>query len=507
MQISAYEEVEMRLSELSQYKKITIQCHDNPDPDALASGWGLMKYFNSVGCETRFLYSGRFQITKSNLILMESELGINVTYAPEYTCDEDELLITVDCQYGQGNVSTAKADNVAVIDHHHGNPNVKYAEVRPSLGSCSTLVWKMMKDEGYDLSADKELTTAFYYGLMTDTGNFSEVHHPLDRDMQDSVYFSKDNITRFCNSNISLEEMVIAGKALIHYIYMGKCACGIIEVEPCDPNILGFISDLALQVDKFNYCIAYNEVSGGYKLSVRSCSKDVRANEFAAFITEGIGSGGGHSGKAGGFIGRNQFEKKYPGVDFPDFIKKRVDEYFTLSMIIDAAEYELDTTEMKHYVKTEMKLGYIDPLEFLDIGDQISVRTLEGDVELTVSDDFYIMVGLKGEVYPIKKTKFNASYRVSPEPYDLKTEYYPTLHISGTGDIIELYEHTKTCYSTGGSEVLARPIDRIMKIYTAWDKESYMLGNPGDYLVCRTDDVHDMYIVAHDIFLLTYQEK
>ncbi len=37
----------MRLSELDRFETVTIQCHDNPDPDALASAFGLYKYFFS----------------------------------------------------------------------------------------------------------------------------------------------------------------------------------------------------------------------------------------------------------------------------------------------------------------------------------------------------------------------------------------------------------------------------------------------------------------------------
>lgn len=501
-----YGRITMKLSELSQYRKITVQCHDNPDPDALASGWGLVKYFRSLGCDVRFLYSGRFQITKSNLLLMLVELGIPVVYCPTYTIDEDELLLTVDCQYGQGNVTTAQAEHIAVIDHHHGTPSVSLSEVRSTLGSCSTLVWKMMTDEGYDVSSDSLLATALYYGLMTDTGNFTEIYHPLDRDMHDMLPFSKNLISRFCNSNISLNEMVIAGNALVNYTYIETSSCGVIEAAPCDPNILGFISDLALQVDKFDLCVTFNEVSGGYKLSIRSCSKDVHANEFATYITSGIGSGGGHSGKAGGFISKASFERDYPNVAIRDYLVQRVNSYFDNSVVLKASEYEIDTSEMKAYVKKQMKLGYVSPCDFLEIGERFSIRTLEGDVDLVAADDYYIMIGLKGEVYPIKKDKFEKSYRTVDESYDLKTEYFPTIHSVRTGEIVQLTSYVKTCYSSGGSKILAKPIRKIVKIYTAWDSENYMLGNPDDYIACRFDDYHDIYIIAKDIFPLTYEE-
>ena len=496
----------MKLSDLEKYSRITIQCHDNPDPDAIASGWGLSKYFLSRGCETRFIYSGRNKITKSNLLLMLRELSIPVEYCPDYSCRDDELLLTADCQYGQGNVSTAESRNIAVIDHHQGNPVSSLSEIRPSLGSCSTLVWKLMKDEGFDFSEDRALSTALYYGLMTDTGNFAELHHPLDRDMQDALSIDKTLITLFCNSNISLSEMVIAGNALVNYSYLDKHDCGLIEAAPCDPNILGFVSDLALQVDKFNICVVYNEVPGGYKLSVRSCIKDVRANEFAVFLTDVIGSGGGHTDKAGGFISKSKYESEYPDLPINLYFTDRINYYFDNSEIIYAETYNLDTSDMKNYVKLELKSGYTNPLDFLEKGDRIVIRTLEGDMEQTVTDDFYINIGVKGEVWPIKKTKFEKSYRYSDEPYALDTEYLPTVHCERTGEVIELIKYAKSCYALGGSRILAKPLDRIVKIYTAWDHEHYYLGRPGDYLACRVDDCHDIYIIQKDIFIKTYKE-
>lgn len=35
----------MKLEELVKYNPITIQCHDNPDADAIAAGYALCRYF------------------------------------------------------------------------------------------------------------------------------------------------------------------------------------------------------------------------------------------------------------------------------------------------------------------------------------------------------------------------------------------------------------------------------------------------------------------------------
>ena len=60
----------MKLSDLLIYDNIVIQCHDNPDADALASGFGLYLYFTEKGKQVRFVYSGKYKIQKSNLVLM-----------------------------------------------------------------------------------------------------------------------------------------------------------------------------------------------------------------------------------------------------------------------------------------------------------------------------------------------------------------------------------------------------------------------------------------------------
>ena len=42
----------MYLNELDQYDSITIQAHDNPDADAIASGYALYVYFQAKGKKT-----------------------------------------------------------------------------------------------------------------------------------------------------------------------------------------------------------------------------------------------------------------------------------------------------------------------------------------------------------------------------------------------------------------------------------------------------------------------
>ena len=55
----------MKLKDLQNFENIVIQCHDTPDADALASGFGLYTYFKAEGKDVRFIYRGRTKIQKS----------------------------------------------------------------------------------------------------------------------------------------------------------------------------------------------------------------------------------------------------------------------------------------------------------------------------------------------------------------------------------------------------------------------------------------------------------
>lgn len=504
----------MKLQDLEQFNPITIQCHDNPDADAIASGFGLYCYFQSKGKDVSLTYSGKNEIRKSNLKLMLDKLEIPIEYIPmsEEPIYRSGLLITVDCQYGAGNVTKILADTVAIIDHHQIEiEDVEHSEIRPGLGSCATLVWKMLGDAGYEVTDENGLGTALYYGLYTDTNQLAELHNPLDRDARDFIPFEQVLVTTFRNSNISMDELKIAGVAMQECQYNEEYRFAVIRSQPCDPNILGIISDFLLQVDKIDNCVVFNETTDGYKISVRSCIGEVNASELAAFVTEEIGSGGGHYEKAGGFVSKKKFGEIYGDKLPEDYFMERLEKYYEGFELVYAKDYEADLSQMKLYEKMKLPVGFVKAVDVFPIGTPITVRTIEGDMELTVEEDLYIMIGIKGEVYPIWKAKFDKSYEVLDREYCfekdvLENQYVPTLRNLETGENMLLTSYAKCCAPTGRVRIYARPLASGVKVFTAWDKGKYMLGKAGDYLAVRNDDLHDVYVIEQKIFARTYKE-
>ena len=206
----------MRLSDLLSYKRIVIQCHNNPDADALSSGYGVWKYFQSQGKDAEFIYGGREAITKPNLVLLQKMLKIPVRY--ETKIEEPDLLILVDCQYGESNVQRFTAKEIAVIDHHEVTDRQKLpvlSEVMENYGSCATVVYGLLKQENYDFKSDELLQTALFYGLYTDTVRLQELWHPADKDMWDELDVDEGILSVLKNANIVPSDLTAIGKSFI----------------------------------------------------------------------------------------------------------------------------------------------------------------------------------------------------------------------------------------------------------------------------------------------------
>ena len=504
------------LSQLLIYNQIIIQCHDNPDPDAIASAFALYKYLIVQGKDTEIVYSGASEIRKTNLLLMVDELKIPLKFierdnsSPVFKSSGKNILVMVDCQYGAGNVKKLAADEIAVIDHHVKEmPEPPLCDIRPFFGSCSTLVWILLSDAGFEFRNHLDVGIALYYGLYTDTNSLSEIMHPLDKDLRDNIKYDPGLIKRLKNSNLSMRDLAIAAKALNNYKINEKTNCAVFEAESCDPNILGFISDLALQVDNISVCIVFCRIDGGLKLSVRSCVREVMANELVKKICRGIGSGGGHNSKAGGFISMDKLKEN--SVASPsEFLFDRLTRFFDEYECIYCGRLGIDVMKLEKYYKKPIPIGFVRSADVFPKGTELIIRTLEGDAHVTADPDTYIMVGILMEVWPIKRAKFEASYRELGSPYKYneqfksENQYEPTAIDQIHGESVALLPYIRSCVPTGESMIYVKKLEKPVKVFTTWNLESYMAGKTGDYLAIRADDTNDAYVIEEEIFHNTY---
>jgi len=492
----------MNLNELLNHQNIIIQCHDIPDADTVGSGYAMQAWFKSHGKDAKLVYGGPAEIQKPSLLLLLEALEIEIDYVNELPGDTD-LLITVDCQRGAGNVKKfdlPEDTRIVIIDHHR--PEVgenEFTIIRPNLSSCATVVWDILDKEGFAM--DDKVRNALYYGLYSDTNGLSELRHPLDRDLAE-VPCDTGLVRKLKNSAITADELDIVGKTLQNKVIIG--GIGLFRAEPCDANLLGFTSDIAQQVVHIDCCIAYCLQPFGIKLSIRSSVREIMASEIAAFLCKGVGSGGGASEKAGGFMSNNGIKDVAGELNPEDYLKQRVHEYTTYYDLIYAGNNDIDFGAMEIYRKLPNPVGFARSTDIFPAGTKITIRTLEGDVDTSSGEDIYLMIGIIGEVYPIKKERFELSYNVSSSPYISKLEYTPAILNRITGERRELLPFAKTCIPSDEKLVRATKLEKPTKVFTTWDLDKYFSGVIGDWLVTNEGNYADCYIVRSDIFDDTY---
>ncbi|MDR0516888.1 MAG: DHH family phosphoesterase [Fibromonadaceae bacterium] len=482
----------MKLSELAKHKNIVLQSHNIPDADSVSSAFVLQAYFEMQGCKAKIVYGGPAKITKPSLLMFIESFGIEIEKVSEIPANTN-LLITVDCQYGAGNAQKFPCEKFAVIDHHRIEiPECELCEINPQLGSCATLVHSMLlKENGLEnFLANEKIRTSLYYGLYTDTNGLSELRHPLDRDLAD-IAFDKALIKKLKNATITMPELSIVSGALKESEIIENI--GLFKAQPCDPNILGFSSDIAMQVDSLDACVLFSLVNGGIKLSVRSCCREIMANELAAFLCENYGSGGGNLEKAGGFLKNSE-----------EYLAARLKEYITAFDKIYAGKTPVDFASMKRYRKLPVEIGFAKSTDLFKDGTRLTVRTMEGDIDLTAGENIYIMIGIEGEIYPILRDKFEKNYKVLDKKYEPVSEYPPTVIDRYSGEKHSILNCAKACLPTSEKIIKAKQIEKRTKVFTYWDLEKYFSGIPGDFLAANENDLQDCYIVNERIFYKTY---
>ena len=135
------------------------------------------------------------------------------------------------------------------------------------------------------------------------------------------------------------------------------------------------------------------------------------------------------------------------------------------------------------------------------------LRTLEGDIDITVNQDKLLIIGVNDETYPISRDDFNKNYRLTGNNYVFSEDYAPALRHYISGDQIDLSSITQECVSLGSSLVYAKQLTRRTHVFTVWDKQKYIYGKAGDWIAVRKDKPEDVYIITKEVFSKTYEKE
>lgn len=304
--------------ELHKKQTFYICCHDNPDPDAIASAWGMLRVVNFLGAENaHIVYCG--EISHPQNRAMTNVLTIPLKKWKQLTPDDDAIYIFVDCMNQQQKNMSISHDPHIVIDHHKGNISKSTIAVHDEVGSCSTLVTDLMLSlppidaEGgfqfqcFDVSLDgmKEIATALAVGIKTDTLDFrSETTTDDDWRAYKALtrFMSDDKFTRIVNYELppymfDYEEIAWRNRQLDPPNFI----TGIEYVDPTKGDCIPYLADKFMRLTGIQTVVVYGIVGNSIRASVRTVSAALDCGDLCSEIF-GEGNGGAKHGIGGAVV-------------------------------------------------------------------------------------------------------------------------------------------------------------------------------------------------------------
>ncbi|MGO5541320.1 hypothetical protein ACTQWG_02185 [Blautia sp. HCP3S3_H10_1] len=279
----------------------------------------------------------------------------------------------------------------------------------------------------------------------------------------------------------------------------------LMQTEIRDQEKMGDLCEQEMKEKDISFGVIWAKDPAGCKFSIRSQTNEVRADEVAEYLAKSVGAGGGQAANAGGFLAECLLLVHHQNADYENYFRENLESYFSRFDIVRSEEYKADLKQMKRYQKKKTKLGVVHTSDFLKEGTPILVRTMEGDMECVSAKDLYIMIGIDGEVYPIRQEKFQNSYEYTEGAPEYKSEKEPVIHNTITGEEYQLIPYIRTCQAKGVYSIFARQLTESTKVFTQWDRYKYLKGDKGDYIAVREDDLSDIYIIEKSVFLRSYE--
>ncbi len=293
-------------------RKILIMVHDNPDPDGLASAFGLKYLLHAAWKVGSLITYGGF-IGRAENVAMIRLLRIETRHVSEINLRDFSVIALVDTQPGTGNNALPRSiDPEIVIDHHvpiySRTLKAKFHDIRTDYGSTSSILTEYLKDAGIE-NMDKKVATALAYGIKSDTSDLGRATTPQDLAahlfLYPHVLFRV--LSRIEHPRVSVEYVRTFEKALKSAVIDRDVI--ISDMGPIDnPESLAEMADFLNRIEGVKWVLCLGGFRDSICFSLRTTRRQGNVGLAARKMVQDIGYGGGHNMTAGGKVGSNADE-------------------------------------------------------------------------------------------------------------------------------------------------------------------------------------------------------
>jgi nanoRNase/pAp phosphatase (c-di-AMP/oligoRNAs hydrolase) len=277
-----------------------VLTHDYPDPDCLASAFGISQLLSFWGTQSTVISFGGFVGRAENKAMVRF---LNLHTVPSMLLDfkDFDRIVLVDCVPGRSNVSLPAGTCVhAVIDHHGGDAPAHqpfFADIRKDVGAASTIVTEYLLKVHCPINS--KLATALYYGIKTDTGDLGRDSTAEDQECYKYLFGHLNHglLSKIENPDRDVTYFKIlqrAAQAMVAFGSIGYIPLGFVS----SPDYVAEMADLFHSLEKIDITVCSGFFKKDIFFSVRSKNRD-EAGLLAQKIASAQGGGGGGHGRLG----------------------------------------------------------------------------------------------------------------------------------------------------------------------------------------------------------------
>ncbi len=288
--------------------KVLILLHNDPDPDALASGLALRNLLRRT--KTTAIIGAMQGVTRPENLRMANMLDIHVERITPGSLSEFDRIATVDVQPHYFGGLLDRVD--LVIDHHPEQPGYSavFKDIRADYGSTSTILTEHLR--AVDVNISERTATAMLYAIKSDTLFFARHTNRVDLDAFTFLYPLADAalIRKMEGAEITLERLEYVTRASRSGILREQVFSAFIGEAPRE-DFIPYTADFFLQLEDVKWTIIAGIVGSSLIISVRNLGYSRNAGEFVKRWFSGIGSAGGHRAMAKAVVPIEAFRAKY----------------------------------------------------------------------------------------------------------------------------------------------------------------------------------------------------
>jgi len=285
---------------LSETDEIAVVCHDNPDPDCIASALAVRAIAEEMGVdETDILYGGEVSHQQNRAFV--NLLEVSMSEFEDADLSEYDTVGFVDHAVKGANNPVPEGFEVDfVIDHHPPDNGVdaRLADVRQDYGATTTILVEYLQE--LDVTPEKNVATALLFAIRSETLEYLRGTTPKEYEASKYLHglADIDLLGRMTNPAFTPETLDTIGTAVRNREVRASTVVsgvGVISERDALPQAADYLTRLEGVATVLVFGIVEDEID----ISARSNDERINLDRVMDDAFGDVGSGGGHREMAG----------------------------------------------------------------------------------------------------------------------------------------------------------------------------------------------------------------